>query len=57
MLIKNKNEVVEVDRKLAGACLDIQKTKKEVDEIAQLNGVWSNSMAHLLDQLERTYQK
>jgi len=49
--------LTEVDKKLSGATLDIQRTKKEVDEIAQLNGVWSNSMADLLDQLEKSYQK
>ncbi len=52
-----QNELTEVDKKLSGATLDIQRTKKEVDEIAQLNGVWSNSMSDLLDQLEKSYQK
>lgn len=36
--------------------MDVAKTKKEVEGIAQLNTVWANSMSILLDELDKTYK-
>jgi len=55
--LNSKKEFDEFHGKLNGLQLDVQRTRKEVEGIAQLNSVWANSMSILLDQLTQSYEK